>query len=433
MSDPDQKSTYAAEDLVEAWLDASLIRGGEVTVTLKHAGSAHSVTYNPETEPRFSDPHDVSGFVTLVMARLRDQAGQFGSNYRDREFKPVHVREGRSFKKATYRDGVIFLPTRKAGGAWALRGFVVLHELAHHLNTGVDGTIIDHHGEGFRDTFVKILEDIGWTEIASMLRDAYREIGLDQQHPADEGMLAKVGKLLRHAEGASTEAERDAFFSKAQELATAHSIELAVARAAHEKGEAELSPTFESIRLGHRGQPSNVRFVSLMLAIARANDLRCSIRGDNTGVSLFGFPGDIEVTKALYATLAIQMVADADAYIRSGAHRPVHGRTARAAFYQGWTSRIGQRLTEAKQYATDQAAALNKPDPSRDETLSTSTALALKAKEVEVDDYYEYMKRQQGVRGTWRGGSQINDSRSAARGRAAANRARLGSEKAIAT
>ena len=253
-----------------------------------------------------------------------------------------------------------------------------------------------------------------------MLRDAYREIGLDQQHPADEGMLAKVGKLLRHAEGASTEAERDAFFSKAQELATAHSIELAVARAAHEKGEAELSPTFESIRLGHRGQPSNVRFVSLMLAIARANDLRCSIRGDNTGVSLFGFPGDIEVTKALYATLAIQMVADADAYIRSGAHRPVHGRTARAAFYQGWTSRIGQRLTEAKQYATDQAAALNKPDPSRDETLSTSTALALKAKEVEVDDYYEYMKRQQGVRGTWRGGSQINDSRSAARGRAAA-------------
>src|SRR5690606_11592418 len=119
------------------------------------------------------------------------------------------------------------------GGGWALRGFVVLHELAHHLNTGVEGAIIDAHGEGFRQTFVQLLKDIGWVQVATMLADAHQQAGLDRRRPAEDGMLAKVGKLLRHAEGATTEAERDVFFSEAQELASIHSIEIAVARAAH--------------------------------------------------------------------------------------------------------------------------------------------------------------------------------------------------------
>lgn len=330
------------------------------------------------------------------------------------------------WKKASYSEGFIRLPARERGGSWALRGLVVLHELAHHLNTGVEGAIIDVHGEGFRSTFVRLLDDIGWVQIAAMLREAYAQVGLDRRRGADDGMLEKVGKLLRHAEGASTEAEREAFFSKAQELASMHSIELAVARAAHEQGEAAHAPTFESVRLGHRGQPSNVRLIQLMLAVARANDLRCSIRADNTGVTLYGFAGDIEVTQMLYVTLAVQMVADADAYIRSGAHRPVHGRTARAAFYEGWTTRIGHRLHEARQ-----AARVDSEVDSELATSSGSTALALAAKDLEVDDYYATMKRQHGVAGTWKGSSSVDDARSASRGRAAADRARLGDEKAI--
>lgn len=431
MSDPDQTLTYAAEDLVADWLDAVPLASGEVQVTLRHPSQSGPVTYLPETEPRFGHPREASTFVNQIMTRLQSQAREFGSNFRGREQRPVEVHQGRGITKATYQNDVIFLPARERGGAWALRGLVVLHELAHHLNTGVNGTIIDSHGEGFRATFVQLAEDIGWVEIARMLRDAYRESGLDRSAPPQEGMIEKIGKLLRHAEGASTEAERDTFFTKAQELASMHSIELAVARAAHEKGEAELSPTFESVQLGHRGQHSNVRFVGLILVIAHANDLRCSIRNDNTGVTLFGFPGDIEVTKALYASLAIQMVTDADAYIRSGAHKPVHGRTARAAFYAGWTSRIGQRLKDAQEQARAHAEAANPPTATGDAGPSNSTALALVAKEIEVDDYYDYMKRQQGVRGTWRGGSHVGDAHSAARGQAAAETARLGSEKEL--
>lgn len=408
MEDPDQRSTYAAEEMVAAWLDAA-----------------------SSPEPRFGKPSEVAQFVDRVLDRLREQSRELGSNYRGREQRPVVVAGSFAGKRATYSDGVILLPERERGGAWALRGLVVLHELAHHLNTGIDGAIIDAHGEGFRATFVQLLEDIGWSEVAAMLREAYREHDLDRRHAADEGMLAKVGKLLRHAEGASTEAERDAFLTKAQELATTNSIELAVARASHERRELTQTPTFETIRLGHRGQQSNVRFIELMLAITRANDLRCSIRGDNTGVTVYGFQSDIDVAKAFYVSLVVQMVADADAYIRSGAHRPVHGRTARAAFYDGWTTRIEQRLEDARATARTSAESAENDHGQQEVAASTSTALALRAKEIEVDDYFGYMSRQHGIAGTWRGSSYVADDHSEARGRDAADRARLGSAKEL--
>lgn len=429
MDDPDQKTTYAAEDLVAAWLDAISPETGEVRVTLTRGGQSKVVTFTPEAEPRFSTPAEVAPFVQRVLQRLRQQSKEFGSNYRGRENKQVLVAASVGYKSAKYSDGVMLLPERERGGAWALRGMVVLHELAHHLNTG-DGAIIDVHGQGFRSTFVQLLEDLGWGEIATMLREAYSQVGLDRQAPDDDGMLAKVGKLLRHAEGASTEAERDAFFAKAQELATAHSIELAVARAAHEKGAEALSPVFESVKLGHKGQHSNVRFIELMLAITRVNDLRCTIRGDNTAVTMYGFRGDIDVAKALYVSLVVQMVADADAYIRSGAHRPVHGRTARAAFYEGWTDRIGQRLREAQRAAQLQVGALTATMDHRGR-VSESKSVALIAKDVEVDDFYAAQIREARVRGTWRGSAGVDDDHSHARGRAAANRARLGQEKEL--
>ncbi|TRY20079.1 DUF2786 domain-containing protein [Tessaracoccus rhinocerotis] len=430
MEDPEQRLTYAAEDMVTSWLDSVAPETGEVRVVLRDGAHARTVTYRPEPEPRFSRPAEVAVFVTEVLTRLRQQAGGFGSNYRGREQADVRVVSHRGWKKATYGDGVIRLPERERGGAWALRGLVVLHELAHHLNTGTHGAIIDAHGAGFRQTFVQLLKDIGWVQVASMLSDAHQQSGLDSLRPVDDGMLAKVGKLLRHAEGASTEAERDAFFAKAQELATLNSIELAVARAAHTDGQRQ-DPTFEPVRLGHRGKPSNVRFISLMLAVAGANDLRCTIRGDNTGVTLYGFPMDIAVTKTLYVTLVLQMVADADAYIRSGAHRPVHGRTARAAFYEGWTKRIGARLRAAQRSAQVASGAVAPAQDFPTPPADASRALALVAKGVEVSGYYERMSREHGVRGSWRGATEVLDPYSEMQGRAAADRARLGAEREL--
>ncbi len=430
MTDRETAATYAADDLVADWLDAVSSDDGTVQVRLTRGGAVREVTFMPEPEPLFTRPTEVQRFVDAALERLRAQSKQFGSAYRGREVKDVQVLPHGGFRRASYRDGIIWLPQRERGGAWALRGLVVAHELAHHLNTG-DGAIIDHHGAGFRATFVRLLEDLGWAETSAMLRAAFIEVGADRPDHVDDGMAAKIGKLLRHAEGASTEAERDAFLAKAQELATTHSVELTLARAAQADRDAAPQPTFESVRLGHAGQRSNVRYVSLMIAIARANDLRCAIRGDNTGVTLYGFAADIEMAKTLYASLAVQMVTDGDAYLRSGAHRPVHGSTARAAFYAGWTSRIGERLLEARDRAQLSAGGATEQVDAATGEVSLARLPALVAKDVEVADYYGYMLRQHGVRGTWRGGAQVTDGRSARRGMAAADRARLGQEKEI--
>lgn len=427
MEDPEKRMTYAAEDMVADWLDAVDPESGEVHVTVQRDGRQRVVTFTPEAEPRFTGQDEVARFVNQVMDRLQRKARAHGSSFRGREKRKVMVDSFPGWTKATYRDDMLLLPERKRGGAWALRGLVVLHELAHHLNTG-DGAIIDAHGEGFRATFLQLLESLGWVEIAAMLREAFRQVGLDGQPVPEEGMLAKVGKLLRHAEGASTQAEREVFFAKAQELATLHSIELAAARAAQQGSESKQAPTFEAVRLGHRGQASLNRYVQLMLAIAWANDLRCTIRSDNTGVTLYGFQEDIEATKTLYVSLVVQMVADADAYIRSGAHRPVHGRTARAAFYQGWTRRIGERLQHAQRTAQREAGAYSESTDQATGEVHGSKSVALVAKDIEVADYFGYMKRQHGVRGTWRGSNAVYDGHSDARGRAAAERARFGQQ-----
>jgi putative metallohydrolase (TIGR04338 family) len=425
MTDRETAATYAADDMVSAWLDAVSVDDGTVQVRLTRGGGARRVTFTPEPEPRFTRPAEVQRFVDAVLERLRAQTRQFGSAYRGREAKEVRVVAHAGSRRASYRDGTIRLPQRERGGAWALRGLVVAHELAHHLNTG-DGAIIDEHGAGFRATFVRLLEDLGWAETAAMLRAAFVEVGADRPEGVDDGMVAKIGKLLRHAEGASTEAERDAFLAKAQELATTHSVELTLARAAATDGESVARPTFESVRLGHPRQRSNVRYVSLMVAVAQANDVRLTIRGDNTGVTLYGFAADIAVTKTLYASLVVQMVTDGDAYIRSGAHKPVHGSTARAAFYAGWTDRIGDRLREAQARAQLSAGAATEQVDPRTGQVSVAKVPALVAKDVEVEDYYGSMLRQHGVRGTWRGGAQVRDGRSVLRGMSAADRARLG-------
>lgn len=427
MTDPEKNLVYDAESLVRGWLDAVDPETGTVTVTLHRGGKPYKNTYSPEPEVKFSKPPEVGRFVNKTLKRLRMQRAQFGTHYFDRELKDVKIVASRARTTAHYYRGQIFIPDREKGGAWALRSMVALHELTHHLNSGLDGILLDAHGEGFRHTFITLLEDIGWTEISRMLRDAYREVGLDREHPVQDTMLIKIGKILRHAEGASTEAERDTFLTKAQELAAGQSIELALARAAIEKNTERDMPTVESVILGHPGSVSNVRFVKLMLSIAFANDVHCTIKHDNSGVDLYGFQSDIDVTKALYVSLLPQMVADADAYIRSGVYRPVHGRTARVSFYAGWTARIGNRLYIAKSRTNKSATT----DESLTEEQRETTALAIRAKEVEVRDYYNYELKQKGIRRAWSGGGSARDRGSIRRGSAAADNARIGGSKAL--
>ena len=439
-TDHETTAVYAAEDLFADWLDhASRSPGEPVQVRIGDSTG----TFEPELEPRFSDPEAVQTFVDRVLDHLAEAGASYpDADGRDLTRVPVRVRGRRGHRRAVYEPdelptrGIIAIPTREAGGRWSLRGAVVLHEVAHHLTAG------SGHGPDFRATHLRLLEDLGLPVQADLLHTAYRLQALDTGVDGDDRTLLRIGRLLRQAERTSNAAERDAFFGKAQALATRHQIALAVARASATEEERREEPAYETVQIGERGRRSLARYVRLILEIARANDLRAAIYSDNTRVTLYGFPSDIVIVKALYATLVTQMVADGDEHLRSGAHkvdrhqvwepsrrrwveRPVHGSTARTAFYEAWTTHIADRLTEARSRARQQAGG----HPAESEP-STSTEIALRAKEIEVVDYFARMRQEHGVRGTWKGTAQSGAAAPGSwdAGASAAARARLGTE-----
>src|SRR5512142_2584890 len=138
---------------------------------------------------------------------------------------------------------------------------------------------------------------------------------------SDDKYLTKLAALLRQAESTTNEHEAEAFMAAAQRLATATSIDLAVARAHSARKERRAAPIAKRIEIGPPGKRALRTYVQLFLAIARANDLTCDLAGNSTYVIAYGFETDIEVAEALYASLVVQMVRSSDAYLRSGTYR----------------------------------------------------------------------------------------------------------------
>ena len=234
----------------------------------------------------------------------------------------------------------------------------------------------------------------------------------------EDRMLSRIAALLRQAEGTDNTHEAEAFMAAAQRLATATSIDLAVARAHSATRTAAQSPTQRTITIGEPGARGLRTYVQLFAAIASANDVRCDVASNSTMVYAYGFGEDIDATHALYASLVVQMVRACDAYLATGAHRPTPTITARLNFQLAFGGRIGQRLAEARDDAKREATGFRKAKP--------GTALALRNKDIELRDHY---RRESQARGTWRAASASAGYSSAARraGDRAGRAARLGS------
>ena len=233
----------------------------------------------------------------------------------------------------------------------------------------------------------------------------------------DDRMLARIAALLRQAEGTDNAHEAEAFMAAAQRLATATSIDLAVARSHSATRTAAQEPTQRTITIGEPGSRGLRTYVQLFAVIAAANDVRCDVASNSTFVYAYGFAEDIDASHALYASLVVQMVRSCYAYLATGAHRPTPTITARLNFQLAFGTRVGQRLSEARDEARREATQSGAAAP--------GTALALRNKDVELRDHYRTASR---ARGTWRASSASAGYSSAARraGDRAGRQARLG-------
>lgn len=186
--------------------------------------------------------------------------------------------------------------------------------------------------------------------------------------------LERIAALLNQAEGTDNPAEREAFMKKAQTLATIHSIDLARARSVTRSKE-NSTPVQRTITVGERREHGRLVRIDLVLGIARANDLKCTISYDRTRVYAHGFEEDINAVEALYASLVVQMASESEQFLATDAWRkdevyrkkrvkddwggsyeqwgyyPVSKQTARAEFQSAFASQIESRLMVAKREA----------------------------------------------------------------------------------
>jgi Protein of unknown function (DUF2786) len=233
----------------------------------------------------------------------------------------------------------------------------------------------------------------------------------------DDKMLARIAALLRQAEGTDNAHEADAFMSAAQRMATAASIDLAVARSHASNRSPAQAPTQRTVTIGTAGARGLRTYVQLFVVIAAANDVRCDIASNSTFVYAYGFAEDIDATHALYASLVVQMVRSSDSYLASGAHRPTPTITARLNFQLAFGVRVGQRLAEAREQARQEVT--------KDRGRAPGTAIALRDKEIELHNFYRSTSK---ARGGWQASRATAGYSSAARraGDRAGRHARLG-------
>jgi len=252
-------------------------------------------------------------------------------------------------------------------------------------------------------------------------------------------LMLKIGKLLTQAENAGTPEEAEAFMAKAQMLGTSYSIDLAKARAAVAKGMKREEPVVRRMDVAEYRSKTKKHMVSLYNTIANANDVRITITSDSTTVYPHGFASDIDVVDALFVSLSMQMVEQANAWLATGEYKretelkwdnktgewvnkPIDGRVARASFYRSFIETVGDRLRRAKEAAEAEVMSVESDG-------GTGTELVLVEKRKEVGEFYA--AKTKGLRG-WSGSASGGYSSSgSSAGRSAGKSATLSSGKAV--
>ncbi|MFC9893400.1 TIGR04338 family metallohydrolase [Nocardia sp. NPDC127579] len=163
--DSQRARVYDAEQLVRGVFDRA-DEFGSRTVDLY--GSQLTLPI----ERRFASVASVQAYADRVLA-LNWVRAQW-----DRASIPVRVRSRAGATAAHYEaaDAVLAVPLHTGGTAWALRELVVLHELAHHLESATDD--LAPHGPEFCSCYLELVDGVIGPEAALLLRATLLNCGV---------------------------------------------------------------------------------------------------------------------------------------------------------------------------------------------------------------------------------------------------------------
>jgi hypothetical protein len=174
---------------------------------------------------------------------------------------------------------------------------------------------------------------------------------------ADQRVLDRVRALLAKAESTEFPEEAEVLTAKAQELMARHSIDEALL----------------AVRSGGRSVPTGVRLgidnpyesakALLLQEIAAANGCRAVWSKEFGFCTVVGFETDLKAVELLYTSLLVQGIA---AIVRAGARRDAHGRSRTRSFRQSFLTayaiRIGERMRDVVDDASQEVAAAEGAD-----------------------------------------------------------------------
>lgn len=188
----------------------------------------------------------------------------------------------------------------------------------------------------------------------------------------DSKVLNTVRNLLAKAEATTYAAEAEALSAKAQDLMTRYAIDSAVLEA---KRHISLSDEVDTRRF-LIDNPYPEAKVSLVQAVSDANAAKVIWFKHYGLVSVVGMPVDLDLVELLFTSLLVQ---SAHALAVAGRDRASRSPSFRRSFLLAYASRIGERLSEARERATASASisygsALVPIITERDEAVSAAFA-----------------------------------------------------------
>lgn len=239
---------------------------------------------------------------------------------------------------------------------------------------------------------------------------------------ADPRQLDRVRALLAKAESTEFPDEAEAYTAKAQQLMARYSIDTALLAAT---GGGCDEPGGRRIGVDN---PYEAPKVLLLDAVAKANRCRTVWAKPFGYVTVLGFPADLDAVELLFTSLLVQATAAMNsAGTRTDAYGRSSTRSFRQSFLTAYAQRIGERLTAATNQATEQAEQdlagredlAGRQDADRLLPVLASRVDAVHAK---VDELFPKLSAQS---------VSVTNREGWVSGRAAADRARLGTAKAV--